>query len=204
MRFFHELRKKPWTVQGAVADTNGDGTFALATPKLGLRIFLGVVAVVFSLLVVAYTDRLGFGDWRRLPEPWLLWLNTGLLIGASVTLQWAVVSAHHGQLDRVRVGFFAAGILTYAFLAGQLLAWQQLVNLGYFAATNPALAFFFLLTALHGVHMVGGLVAWGKTAAKVWGDFEVAKVRMSIELCAIYWHFLLLVWLVLFALLLFT
>ncbi len=204
MRFFHELTKKPWAVQGVIADVDGHGSFALPTPKLGLRIFLGVVAVVFSLLVVAYTDRMAFGDWRHLPEPWLLWLNTAVLVVDSVALQWAVVSARDGQLNRVRAGLFAAGILTYAFLAGQLLAWQQLADLGYSAAANPALAFFYLLTALHGVHMLGGLVAWGRTAAKVWGEFEVAKVRMSLELCAAYWHFLLLVWLVLFALLLFT
>jgi cytochrome c oxidase subunit 3 len=51
------------------------------------------------------------------------------------------------------------------------------------------------------VHLVGGLVAWGMTVAKVWGDFDVAKVRQSVELCTVYWHFLLLVWLVLFGLL---
>lgn len=204
MRFFHEVLKKPWAVQGATADAQGDGSFAMPTTKLGLRIFLGVVAVVFSLMAVAYTDRMTFGDWRRVPEPWLLWLNTAVLISASLTFQWAVVSARHGRLDRVRAGLFAAGILTYAFLAGQLLVWQQLAELGYFAISNPALAFFYLLTALHGIHMLGGLVAWGKTAAKVWGKFEVAQVSSSLELCAAYWHFLLLVWLVLFALLAFT
>ena len=71
----------------------------------------------------------------------------------------------------------------------------------YFEVTNPAIAFFYLITGLHGLHLLGGLVAWGRTVAKVWGDFDVAKMRQSVELCTVYWHFLLLVWLVLFGLL---
>ena len=71
----------------------------------------------------------------------------------------------------------------------------------YFDVTNPAIAFFYLITGLHGLHLLGGLVAWGRTVTKVWGDFDEAKVTQSVELCTVYWHFLLLVWLVLFGLL---
>ena len=90
------------------------------------------------------------------------------------------------------------------FIAGQLIAWQQLVGSGYFLAANPANAFFYVLTALHGVHLLGGLVAWGRTAQKVWRGSDMQAVRLSVELCAIYWHFLLILWLVLFYLLLST
>ncbi len=61
-----------------------------------------------------------------------------------------------------------------------------------------------MLTAVHAVHLFGGLVAWGRTILKVWQGVEVGDIRMSVEMCAIYWHFLLVVWLVLFGLLLFT
>ena len=71
-------------------------------------------------------------------------------------------------------------------------------RLGLFSAANPANAFFYLLTALHGLHLLGGLVAWGSTTAKVWRGVDVGDVRLSVELCTVYWHFLLLVWLVLF------
>ena len=71
-------------------------------------------------------------------------------------------------------------------------------------STNPANGFFYLITGLHGLHLLGGLVAWGRTSDKVWRGFEPAQVRLSVELCAVYWHFLLVVWLVLFALLLLT
>ena len=81
---------------------------------------------------------------------------------------------------------------------------QQLVAQGYYAASNPANSFFYMLTALHAVHLFGGLVAWGRTILKVWQGVEVSDVRMTVEMCAIYWHFLLVVWFVLFGLLLFT
>ena len=102
----------------------------------------------------------------------------------------------------VRDALLAGGVLALAFLAGQLLAWRQLDAAGYFLASNPANSFFYLLTAVHGLHVLGGLVALARATAKVWRGRDVDQVRLSVELCAIYWHFLLFVWLVLFALLL--
>jgi cytochrome c oxidase subunit III len=101
----------------------------------------------------------------------------------------------------MRAGLLAGGAFTVVFLFGQLLAWRQLATMDYFDITNPAIGFFYMITGIHGLHLLGGLVAWGRTAAKVWGDFDVAKIRQSVELCTVYWHFLLLVWLVLFGLL---
>jgi len=116
-------------------------------------------------------------------------------------LQWAQYSVRRGRMDAMRAGLLAGGTFTVVFLFGQFLAWRQLATMVYFEVTNPAIAFFYLITGLHGLHLLGGLVAWGRTVSKVWGDFDAAKVRQSVELCAVYWHFLLLVWLVLFGLL---
>jgi cytochrome c oxidase subunit 3 len=205
VNIFRQLTEMPWLkAEDTVVDLHEGRAFALPSAKIGLRVFLVVVGVVFSLVVVVYTDRLSLGDWQPLPEPWLLWLNTAILVLSSVAFQTALVAANRGRRDGVRMWLRAAGVLAIAFLAGQLLAWQQLVALGYFAATNPANAFFYLLTALHGLHMVGGLVAWGRTSAKVRRGVKVAQVRLSVELCTIYWHFLLVVWLALFTLLLLT
>ncbi|MCH8111528.1 MAG: cytochrome c oxidase subunit 3 [Proteobacteria bacterium] len=123
-----------------------------------------------------------------------------MLFLSSVAMQRARASARRDELGGVKNGLFAAGLLTLGFLAGQLFAWQQL---GYNSA-NPASVFFYLLTALHGLHLLGGLVAWIRTTAKVSRGVAAADVRLSVELCAFYWHFLLLVWLILFGLLLAT
>ncbi len=205
MSLFRQLTEKPWvTVQGGVVELHAGRAFALPVATLGLRVFLTVITVLFSLLVVAYADRMALADWRPSPEPWLLWPNTALLILSSAALQWAWVGARRGQMDGVRSGLLVAGVSALAFLAGQLLAWQQLAALGYIAASNPANAFFYLITGLHGLHLLGGLVALGRTAGKIRRGFGVARLHSSVELCAVYWHFLLVVWLVLFGLLLLT
>jgi cytochrome c oxidase subunit 3 len=203
--FFQQLTEKPWVVEhDRVVDLHERRAFFLPTATLGLRMFLAVITVLFSLLVIAYADRMMVADWHPLPEPGLLWLNTAILIASSAGLQWAAMSARRSEIGGVRTGLLGGGVFAFAFLVGQLFAWQELVDLGYFVASNPANAFFYLVTALHGLHLLGGLVAWGRTSNKVWRGIGVVQVRLSVELCAIYWHFLLLVWLILFGLLLFT
>ena len=202
MSIFHELMAKPWEATGAAVENLRHPDEAhRAAKKLALRVFLAVVAVLFTLLVTAYSGRMAYEDWRPAPQVSLLWANTLVLILSSVALQWAQYSVRRGRIDAMRVGLLAGGTFTVVFLFGQFLAWRQLATMVYFELTNPAIAFFYLITGLHGAHLLGGLVAWGRTVARVWGDFDVAKTRQSVELCTVYWHFLLLVWLVLFGLL---
>jgi len=196
------LSTKSWVAErGYVSDSHG---FSLPTAKVFLSIFLGVVTAIFGLLTAAYFIRMTYADWQSLPIPALLWLNTAILILSSVALQWARTSAGHQQADRVRRGLLAGGALAFAFLVGQFLVWQQLGSLGYFVDTNPSNSFFYLITGLHGLHLLGGLVAWLRASLRLWRGAETDKIRMSVELCAVYWHFLLLVWLVMFGLLLVT
>jgi cytochrome c oxidase subunit 3 len=199
---FHALMVKPWAAdQGKVDDLYAGRASSGLAKKLALKVFLAVVAVLFMLLVTAYGGRMAYEDWRPAPQISLLWANTFVLILSSVALQWAQYSVRRGRLDAMRAGLLAGGAFTVVFLFGQVLAWRQLGAMVYFEVSNPAIAFFYLITGLHGLHLLGGLVAWGRTVVKVWGNFDVAKVRQSVELCTVYWHFLLLVWLVLFGLL---
>jgi cytochrome c oxidase subunit 3 len=93
------------------------------------------------------------------------------------------------------------------FLAGQVMAWRQLGLMGEYNHTNPAYTFFILLTAIHGLHLIGGLWVLSRTAARVWHGLansdvvQVGAVRQSVQLCTTYWHYLLIVWLALFTLL---
>jgi cytochrome c oxidase subunit 3 len=195
------LAAKPWLEQGVIVDLRGDSASSLPPAKIGLGVFLAVVGSLFALFISAYSMRMSMVDWRALPVPRLLWFNTGVLILSSVALQWAHVAARRNDMDGAIVGLCAGGASAVTFLVGQLLAWQQLRVAGYFLASNPANSFFYLITAMHGLHLMGGLVALGRTTAKVWRGVEVTEVRLSVELCAIYWHFLLLVWLILLGLL---
>jgi cytochrome c oxidase subunit III len=208
---FQKLTEKSWLVtdQATPGHADGDGAATSAAPT-GLFVYFAVATVMFLLVGTMYLMRMGVGhigfglDWRPTPKPWLLWVNTVLLVLSSVIFQQAHVEARREQMDRVVILLLTAGLFAFAFLAGQLVVWQQLVKGGYYMATNPANAFFYLITTLHGLHLVGGLVAWSRTTFKAWNGVEMAVVRPSVDLCATYWHFLLVVWLAFFCLLLAT
>lgn len=199
------LTAKPWLEEGVLDEFPGAGPSSLPTAKIGLGVFLAVVGSLFALLISSYSMRLelaelNIAEWHALPVPKLLWLNTFVLVLSSVALQWAVIAARRGQIERVKLALLGGGITAFGFLAGQLIAWHQLTAEGFLLASSPAKAFFYLITGIHGAHILGGLVALGRTASKVRRRVAPDKLRLSVELCAMYWHFLLLVWLILFGL----
>ena len=201
------LTAKPWETPGSPEDLEAGSAVSLPPAKIGLWILLAVITSLFGLFISAYWMRMehAHGDWTPLAVPRLLWLNTALLILSSAGMQRARAAARRAQAERVRVALIAAGVLALAFLAGQLVAWRQLSASGYFMANSPAIAFFYLLTGVHGLHLLGGLFVWGKTVVRMaQAGVELLDVALSVELCTVYWHYLLLVWLVLFALLLST
>lgn len=199
------LTAKPWLEVGVIGDV--PEASSPATVKLGLWAFIIVAGSLFALLVSAYAMRMGMADWRALPMPVVLWFSSGLLILASVALHMAVVAARCDEAGALRSSLLAAWVCSLAFLAAQILAWRELAASGHFAAADPAGAFFYLVTAIHGAHMLGGLVMLARTSARAFAAATEnhgkarGELTLGVELCAIYWHFLLLVWLVLFSLL---
>ncbi len=198
------LHTQPWEANDPLENRPGRGVITAEPAKIALLSFIAVVTSLFALFLSAYLMRMKLADWSPLTEPKLLWVNTGLLVLASVAFQLTRGAATRGQLLTVKTGLIAGGVCTTLFLLGQLVAWQQLNAGGYFMADNPANAFFYLLTALHGMHLLGGMWVWGRTTARVLTGADARSVRLSVELCTVYWHYLLLVWIVLFALLLST
>ena len=127
-----------------------------------------------------------------------------LLLVTSIVFINAQIASKNKDFIKVKKRFLIIGFLSFTFLLGQIFVWNQLINLGYFMATNPANAYFYLFTTLHGLHLMGGLIYWNMTLKKVLKPREVMveKTQQAVELCAIYWHFLFIVWLVLFGLML--
>jgi cytochrome c oxidase subunit 3 len=195
------LMSKPWLEEGPIGNFPDTGEMTWPAAKIGLGVFLAVAGSLFALFISAYSMRMNMVDWRTMPVPGLLWFNTGVLFLSSIALQWAYVAARRDDMENVIIGLCVGGGSAVTFLIGQLLAWQQLRAAGYFVASNPANSFFYMITAAHGLHLMGGLVALGRTTAKVWRGAEMAQIRLSVELCTIYWHFLLLVWVVVLGLL---
>ena len=191
------LASKPWLEPSAAGISQDLEPQRLAPAKIGLGVLLAVIGSFFALFISAYAMRMQLPDWRALPVPAILWLNTAMLVASSLALHGAKVAALRGETGELRFSLIAAGVSALAFLSGQLVAWQQLTQEGYRLTINPANDFFYILTGAHGLHLLGGLVALARTSEKAWHQPLTDRLRLSIELCATYWHFLLFVWLVL-------
>ena len=206
------LKEKPWLTQGIVPTSQE--TITSSAPKVGLWAFLAVVSSLFGLFSSAYVMRMhghgGLVSWQRLDEPSILWVNTLVLVLASAALQIARNRIDKDQLEHGRAHFVAGGLLTVVFLIGQVIAWGQANAGGTLGPSSPAYSFFVLITAVHGLHLVGGLFVLGRTGARLFRPAEKTgvlardSIRLSVQLCTTYWHWLLLIWLGLFALLLST
>ena len=202
------LRAKPWLEAGLIELDYGATTVPAA--KIGLWVFLVVVTSLFALFIVGYNQHSAYASWRPLSEPQLLWANTVFLVLGSLALQRARSSLIQENIEGAKLSLSAGGGFTIVFILGQLFAWRELRASGHFMTTNPADGFFYLLTALHGLHLLGGLWVWTNTTARVWRGFElsqtteIAQAKLSVQLCSVYWHYLLLLWFVLFGLLLST
>ncbi|WP_454766838.1 bb3-type cytochrome oxidase subunit III [Cupriavidus campinensis] len=165
-----------------------------APGSIGLWAFMGVATSLFSLFLVAYAMRMDSPDWHRVALPWQAWLSTALLVGASAAMHLATRAAREGRMEYARMALRLGGVGAAAFVASQLWAWQALYALHVVPANNPAGSFFYLLTAMHGLHVLGGLVGFAFVAADRGSGPRTVR---RIGLCARYWHFLLAVWVVL-------
>jgi cytochrome c oxidase subunit 3 len=142
-----------------------------------LAAFLATVTMLFAGFTSAYLIRRTGSDWTRIELSPLVYVNTLLLCGASAALE---LGRRRGSARWPR----AAAVLGCLFLLGQVLAWRALSERGSSLWDRPQGAFFFLLSAVHGLHLAGGLVALAVLLAK----------RAALGLVAVYWHFLALVW----------
>ena len=201
MSLFKHVTVKPWERKGVIGGLEPEGAFDSPNEKVALSIFLVVASVVFSLFTVGYILRMELPDWRPLSEPAQLWFNTALLVISSILFQWARNITKGDGEKNVRIAFYGAGVFAILFIVGQLITWSSLQSAGYFMVSNPANAFYYLLTGLHAAHLLGGLWVWSKSSIRLLSGGEPKDIKLSIELCTLYWHFLLIVWLVLFALL---
>jgi cytochrome c oxidase subunit 3 len=167
---------------------------------VGLWVFIGVATTLFSLFVIAYIMRMSNADAVAIGMPSQLWVSTAVLLAGSVLLHRArteAAIAHDAKTTQRWL--LAGGACAFVFLAAQWWAWQALLGRAVTPAGNPAGSFFYLLTAMHGLHVAGGLIGWALVARDGWRARDPDGGAWRVALVARYWHFLLLVWVVLFA-----
>lgn len=169
--------------------------------RLGLWMFLATVTMLFAAFTSAYIVRRSGSDWRHIPLPSTLWINTAILAASSAAVEIATRRGQARQWNAATVALVLAVGCGFAFLAGQMVAWRQLVAAGVYLPTNPHSSFFFMLTGAHAVHIVAalGVLVWGLVATRsAWSNPRAWSARM--DLCRTFWHYLGGVWLFLFAL----
>ena len=139
--------------------SDGDATRHIETAKLGLRVTLGSVTMLFAAFTSAYIVRSAGSDWVPLELPSVLWLSTFSIVLSSVTMDLARRAFRHWRPVAFRKWLFATSILGTLFLAGQLFAWNQLASQGIYVSSHPHSSFFYVLSGVHAVHLLVGLLA---------------------------------------------
>lgn len=174
--------------------------------RIGVYVGLASILMMFMALAGAYVMLAASDGWRPVAMPGLLWLSTGLIITSSLTFKAAGRSLGReddGGYGRWLLLTLALGL---AFLGSQLLAWRELVARGFYLAGNQHSTFFYLLTGMHGLHLLGGILALSylllrRRHARGGGEAKV-KRRTAAEVVGLYWHFMGGLWVSLFLLLL--
>lgn len=174
--------------------------------RIGMWVAIAAILMMFTALTSAYIVRAASAnDWVTLPVPRVLWISTALILISSVTLEAAKKSLKRHTLDKYWTWLAVTTLLGAGFLVAQLLVWRQLVQQGVYIASNPHSAFFYLLTAAHGVHLAGGLLALLylliRHRRRAEDEVVVERRIAAAGAVTLYWHFMDALWIYLFLLL---
>ncbi len=167
---------------------------------------LAAIVMMFTALVSAYIVLASSDGWRSIPFPRQLWLSTAAILGSSFALKNSLGYLKKAENDSFRRWLNFTFVLGLAFLGSQLIAWKQMTGQGLQVANN-ARALFYVLTGLHGVHVIGGIAALSylllrKHALPVEGEAALKRQTVA-SVVGLYWHFMGALWIFLFLLLLF-
>ena len=190
------------SVETLTQDPNARYSSQLQAPtSTAVWLLIAVITMFFFLFTVAYRIRMTLPDWQPISEPWQLAVSTVMLVMSCVTMHLCYRKA--ALLPSLRANHALlvwTVIFTFGFVFSQLWAWQALLEADLGVGSSPAASFFYLLTGLHGLHVLGGLIALS------WVVFHAGRghhnqLYPALRLCTRYWHFLLFVWLFLLGLL---
>ena len=201
-KLFGSLTEKPWEKDQAAIDSYHQGkTFNISTQTSAVIVIFGVSTVLFSLIFMGYLYSVPQEqDTRFLLKPNLLWFNTLVLFFVSYYFSKITNDLKKNNPTRIKKNLILVGALSYLFLFGQTFFWFQLMKSGKFVSTNSYFSSFYFFTALHGLHLLGGLFFWGRVCSKTLKlkQEEIINQKKSIDALSLYWTFLLIVWLLFF------
>ena len=201
-KLFGTLMEKPWESERAsIDDAHSGQTFDLSVQKSAVIIIFGIATVLFSLIFTGYIYSVPpEQDTQYLLKPNLLWINTFVLFVISYYFNRINKEIDKKEYSNVKKNLIVVGGLSYFFLFGQVAFWIQLMKSGNYVSTNNYFSSFYIFTALHGLHLLGGLFFWGKVASRVLkiNGIKILEEEKNISALSMYWTFLLIVWLAFF------
>ncbi len=180
-------------------------TLTMNPKKFALWLFIVTVIMLFGAWTSAYIVRRAEGNWLEFDMPSVFWASSIVLLVSSFTMHAGYRFAKQDELDKLKIAISITFVLGLTFLALQIKGWQELVNLGVFfggATSNPSGSFVYVLSFVHILHLIGGLVVLVVALVATYNYKIHSKSLLQIELCATYWHFLDFLWLYLFVFLL--
>jgi len=180
-------------------------TLSMHPKKFMLWLFIVSVIMIFAAWTSAYLVRQAEGNWLEFEMPSIFWFNSAVLLVSSITMHWAYVSAKKDNLATMKMMVLITFILGMVFLVGQWIGWAQLVAVNvYFGGqtSNPSGSFMYVLTGVHALHLISGLVVLLFALVAVYRYKIHSRNLVQMEMCATYWHFLDVLWLYLFVFLL--
>lgn len=177
-----------------------------AASKTGVWVGIAAITMSFAALTSALVVRQGSAtDWRHFTFPSILYLNSLVLLASSFTLEFArrrfarsaVLGPDEPSASSLR-WLHATLALGLLFVAGQCVAWVQLRSQGLYLATSPNSSFFYVLTVVHALHVLGGLGGLLYVSSRL---RRSALRKSTLDAASHYWHFMDILWLYLFLLL---
>ena len=166
-----------------------------------------VVLMTFGGLAGAYIviATNGVAEWRPFELPVQVWISTGLILASSITYHFAQLGVYANDHKRLRRFLIVTTALGATFISSQIIVWLELVNRGYYMRGNPYAGFFYIITGVHAVHVLGGMIALGaiitrSTTQTEYGP-ELEYRRNLARSVGWYWHFIGILWIALFAML---
>jgi cytochrome c oxidase subunit III len=194
-----DLPENEFSEQSAATSTNKF--------RIAMWFFLLVVLMTFGVLIGAYifSSSSATAEWRPIDLPRQIWFSTFLILASSATYSIAQRALNLGRQRIAKNWLLATTALGAAFISSQILAWFALVKRGVYVESNPYAGFFYIMTAVHAVHVIGGIAILGYIVLRTWhktdSEDELAKRQNISKTVGWYWHFMDALWLVLFCLL---
>jgi cytochrome c oxidase subunit 3 len=174
-------------------------------PPEGYRVGVTLILISVTMLFAALTSAYIFNQAQRQPivRPKILWLSTGVILFSSATIEVARRALRRRMEEKFRRWIGLTTALGFCFLGAQLLAWRQLNASGFYINRNFHSGYSYLFTGLHGIHLLGGLVALAFITLRRPDRWTAVRRRVAVDVTALYWHFIDGLWVVIFVMLFF-